>query len=115
MMTEVEAARHASERGLILRTLKEDYITPMTSVNALGRALDSMGVSLAPSSLDFHLVYLAQQQYVQIWRASDMPGHRTDRAALRYCDPNAIVFAKLLPRGLQLVDGDIGADSKVAF
>lgn len=115
MMTEVEAARHAEERGLILRTLHEDYTSKMTSVNSLGRALDSMATSLSPETLDFHLVYLSQQMYIQIWRAEDMPNFRTDRKGPRWIAPQAIVFAKLLPRGVQLIDGDIPSDPKVAF
>ncbi|MDE2097841.1 MAG: hypothetical protein KGL39_11380 [Patescibacteria group bacterium] len=114
-MTEVEAARHATERGLILRTLMEDYASEMTSIRSLGLAMDTMGYALSPQALEFHLVYLSQQDYVRIWRAREMPGFRTDRPGRQWVDPSTIVFAKLLPRGVQLIDGKIPADPQVAF
>ena len=115
MMHELMAARHSNERGMILRTLMEDYASLMTSVKALGRALDSMGISVSPESLDVHLMYLSQQGYLQIWRAGDMPQFRSDRTALRWVAPSAIMFARLTAKGMQLIDGDIPSDPKVAF
>jgi hypothetical protein len=115
MMLEIEQARHAEQRGVILRTLKEDYGALMTSVPSLYRVLDSIGMPIATDSLEFHLVYLAQQGYVQIWRASEMPNFRTDRIPVPWVAGKTIVFAKLTGKGLQLVDGDIPGDPKVAF
>ena len=99
---------------MILRTLREDYTSIMTSVASLAHALDSIRVSLSPESMDFHLVYLFDQGYIQIWRAKDMPRFRTDRTA-GWTEASRIMFAKLLPLGVQLIDGDVPADPKVNF
>lgn len=112
--SELEKARHASERGDILRTLKEDYSREMTNLGSLLRALDAQGVALGLESLCFHLQYLADSGYVQIWRTRDLPGFRTDRAHVAG-HPDAIRFAKLLPRGLQLLDGLVPEDVSIAF
>lgn len=114
-MTELEAARRAAERGAVLRTLAQDYSSEMTAVRSLGFALDAVGVPLSPESLDYHLAYLSDQGYVRIWRARDMPGYRSDRPSPLWVRPDSIVFGKLTPRGLQLLDGDIAEDPKVKF
>jgi hypothetical protein len=113
MMADIEKARWARERGDILRTLKEDYVREMTSVASLVRVLDAQGTSLAQEEMEFHLIYLSAQAYVQIWRARDMPQFRRDRPARASGD--TIMFAKLLPKGLQLLDGLIAEDPLVAF
>jgi len=115
MMTEIEQARHVRERGDILRTLKEDYLADMTSVESLARALDAQGISLSPEGLVFHLIYLEQQGYVRIWRMRDLPQYRTDRRGRRIAKPDAVMFTKLQPKGLQLIDGQIPVDPLVAF
>ena len=112
-MSEIEKARHAHERGDILRTLKEDYQREMTSVNSLGRALDAQGVSLSPAGLEFHLAYLEAQGYLRVGRARDKPGWRRDRPAAG--KGGAIMFAKLLPWGLHLLDGLSAEDPLVSF
>jgi len=98
---------------MILRTLMQDYASEMTSVRSLGLAMDAMAYPLSPEALEFHLVYLSQQGYVQIWRAREMPGYRMDRPAR--VSPSAVLFAKLLAKGVQLVDGKVAADPQVAF
>ncbi len=113
MMADIENARHAQERGTILRTLKEDYVREMTSVKSLVRALDAQGISLSQEGAGFHLIYLADQGYVKIWRAKDLPQFRRDR--LLFVKPDAIMFVKMLPKGLQLLDGAIPEDPAVAF
>jgi hypothetical protein len=115
MQTDVERARHMRERGDILRTLKEDYRSEMTSLRSLLGALDAQGMSLAPEGLEFHLTYLEAQGYVRLWRAKDMPGYRRDRHGRNWQKPDAIQFAKLLPRGLQLIDGQVAEDPLVIF
>lgn len=112
-MSDLDLARYARERGEILRTLKEDYSARMTSMLTLLRALDVLGVSLAPEGLGFHLQYLEEQGYVRVWRAKDMPGYRRDRASSGR--PDDIKFAKLSAKGLQLIDGLIVEDPAVAF
>ena len=109
----MDRVRKARERGDILQMLKEDYTTPMTGVNVLRRALDSLNTCLSPDDLDFHLVYLFDQEYVRIWRRKDLPGFRRDRA--QDADADQILFVRLTARGLQLVDGEIKEDQKVAF
>ncbi len=115
MMDAVEQAKHARERGDTLRTLKEDYQSEMTSVRNLVGALDMQGVSLSLDGIAFHLEYLAEQGYVRIWRARDLPQHRKDRRRPGWVKPETILFAKLLPKGLQLLDGLAQEDPLVAF
>lgn len=109
----MEQARHAEEKGAILMALKEDYGAKMTSVKSLARALDLLGYPMRTESLQFALVYLADSGYVKIWRVEDLPGFRADRMTDMRRD--AVVFAKLLPRGLQLIDGQIEADRGITF
>jgi len=113
MMADIEKARWAQERGSILRTLKEDYVREMTSIRSLIRVLDAQGVPLSHDELSFHLRYLADQGYVRILRARDLPGFRRDRPM--DVSAETIMFAKLEPRGLQLLDGLIAEDPSVAF
>jgi hypothetical protein len=109
----MEQARHAEERGAILQALKQDYGAKMTSVRALSRALDLVGHGMRPAGMQFALTYLADSQYIQIWRFEDTPGFRADRDSEERRDQ--IVFARLMPRGLQLIDGQIAADPSVSF
>lgn len=112
-VADLRDARRARERGDILRTLKEEYARSMTSVANLLAALDGQGIALFQEELDFHLSYLAEQAYVQIWRTRDLPGFRSDRPGA--WKPDAIRFAKLLPKGLQLLDGKCAEDPLVRF
>ena len=113
MMAEVEQQRHAEERGAIIRTLKEDFLRAMTTVRVLLGALDAQGISLSPEGLAFHLEYLSSQELIEVKRAEDLPGYRRDRLGAR--KPDAIMGAKLTPRGLQLLDGAIPEDPLVTF
>lgn len=112
-MAEIEKQRHASQRGDIIRVLCEDYRSTMTAVGNLSGTLDSLGTSISMESLCFHLTYLADSEFIKIWRTRDMPGWRTDRSNRGSADD--IRFAKLLPRGLQLLDGICAADPGVKF
>lgn len=114
-MTEIEQSRHAEERGAILRTLKQDYQSEMTSVSSLIGALDAQGISLSREGLSFHLRYLADQGYIRVLRAKEVPGYRADRRLPGWEKPDTLKFCKLLPRGLQLLDGDIEGDPKITF
>lgn len=109
----MEIQRHAHQRGDIVRALYEDYTSNMTSVHTIIGALDAMGTSLAAETLDRHLVYLSDSGYVKIWRTRDMPGWRSDRRGAG--SPDEIRFAKLLPLGLQLLDGIADANPGVKF
>jgi hypothetical protein len=115
MMTDVDLMRHAAARGSIIRTLSEDYTAAMTSVRNLLGALDLQGISLSQADLEFHLSYLADSGYVQIWRTRDLPGYRNDRRVRDWMKPDSIMFAKLLPKGLQLLDGRIAEDPLIKF
>jgi hypothetical protein len=112
-MADVEQQRHAVERGQVLRVLHEDYCNEMTSVRTLQGTLDALGVFLSQDGLEFHLTYLEAQGYLRIWRAKDTPGWRSDRAGR--VKPNQMMFAKLLPKGLQLLDGLTPEDPMVRF
>lgn len=109
----LEQARHARERGTILRTLKEDYTREMTSTHTLLRVIDAQGFPLSHEDLSFHLRLMAEQGYVSIWRTRDLPGYRRDRPL--QIAPDTIMFTKLSARGLQLMDGLIPEDPSVAF
>jgi hypothetical protein len=114
-MTVLEKARHAIEKGAILRTLKEDYSSEMTSIRALLLALDAQNVPLSRRDLDFHLSYLEGQRYIRVWRWRDMPGYRADRELIDSPKPSTIVFARLDPEGLRLIDGVADEDPQVIF
>jgi hypothetical protein len=112
MIQEMREARHAEERGAILTTLKAAYGSEMISVRTLWRVLNGARISVSDEGLQFSLTYLADQGYIKIWRVRDTPGWRPDRPGPR---PEAIVFSRLLPKGLLLVDGQAEADPKVTF
>jgi predicted ArsR family transcriptional regulator len=112
-MAAMREQRHAEERGNILRLLKEEYTAVQITVGTLFHSMDMSGYTVSPEALRFHLQYLADQGYVQIARNRDMPGWRQDRMPLG--SPDEIRFAKLLPRGLMLLDGRIDEDPMVRF
>ncbi len=112
-MNEMENQRYALTRGKLLVLLAEDYTSSMTSVGALAGGLDLSGFPITKESLTFHLRYLEDQGYVKVWRVSDMPRFRHDR--LEAGRPDDVRFAKLQPKGLQLVDGLIPEDLMVKF
>ena len=112
-MAELEHHRHAEERGNLLRLLKENYTTGLTTVGSLAGAMDMLGQSMSLESLRFQLQYLEDQGYVQLKRNRDMPGWRSDRIAMGRADE--VRFARLLPRGLMLIDGRVGEDPMVRF
>ncbi|SRR5581483_4572724 len=112
--SEIEKARHANERGEILRALKQDFTSEMTSVRNLRGALDLLRMPMSIEALEFHLNYLAAQGYIDIWRARDLP-RRRDRQESGWVAPDTILFAKLRPKGLQLIDGQTAEDPLVSF
>jgi len=114
MMNDIlDKARRAQERGDILRVLQADFTNEMTSVKSLTWTLDAMSISLDRDDLEQHLVYLAEQGYVQIWRGRNLPQFRTDRDT--GVNPSALLFARLTAKGTQLVDGVTAADPMVNF
>lgn len=113
-MSEMENLRHAETRGKLLSILAEDYTRNMTTIGTLAGALDASGFSLTEDKLHFHLLYLEDSGYIRLWRNADMPSFRSDRG-FSNATRDTIRFARLTPRGLQLVDGDGAADPKVKF
>jgi hypothetical protein len=113
VITEMEQARHAEQRGAVLQALRNDYTSEMTSVVSLSRALFMIGHSVTIDGLQFHLSLLADSGYARIWRARELPTFRPDRDT--NVRPDKIVFARLAPKGLQLIDGKIPADPDVSF
>jgi hypothetical protein len=112
-MAEIEKQRLARRKGEIIRILREEYVRNMTSAASLLGTLDNLGHSISLESLQFDLTYLAEQGYIQIWRVRDLPGFRSDRVNI--APPDQIRFAKLLARGLQLLDGNVKEDPQVIF
>jgi len=102
----------AFTRGKILQVLKEYYTDEFTEVTLICSTLGDMSVE----RLAFHLTYLEQQEYVRIWRWRDLQTHRSDRTppSADY-DPNQMRFAKLLPKGVQLLEGGIPPDPVIKF
>ena len=113
-MTDIENLRYAQTRGKILVILAEDYRAAMTSTGNLVSALDLLGYSISDDSLIFHLRYLEDSGYVKIWRTQDMAGYRRDRLT-GGARPEDIRFVRLLPAGLQLIDGVRTEDPMVKF
>jgi hypothetical protein len=113
MISELEKARHADEKGAILQALSQNYAAKMTSVRALVGALDLLGHAMTSEGMQFALMYLADCEYIKIWRNEDLPGWRPDR--MNDTHGYTIVFARLLPKGLLLIDGRIAADPGVRF
>lgn len=115
MTTTAETVRYAGDRGEIIRALKETYTSEMTPLRTLLGTLDLLRVSLSQEDLEFHLTYLSDRGYVRIWRAREMPGYRRDRRGPVWWKPETIMFAHLLPRGLNLLDGQVEEDPGVRF
>ena len=113
MAQALDNVRHARERGTILRALQQEYSGRMTRVADLAGAMDLLGYPMSMEDLGFHLVYLSDDGYVRIVRASETAGYRRDR--LGAGSPDAIVFCKLLPKGLRLIDGAEPENAGVKF
>jgi len=105
-----ELLRHAEERGRILQLLSD---MEMSSVGSLLPGLELSGYIISAESLFSHCRYLQQSGYIRVVRTRDLPGWRTDRPAEG--NPDELRFAALLPKGLQLVSGEIDADPMVRF
>ena len=105
--------RRAEERGAILRSLQEDYGREMTTVRSLSGALDLQGYPMSVESLQFSLQYLGDQGYIDVIRASQVPGYRRDRMGAG--KPDTIIFVKLRPKGVQLLVGTAAEDPGVRF
>jgi hypothetical protein len=115
MQTDVERMRHNLERGEILRVLQVDFCSSATMLKTLRGALALGGYPLTLDGLSFHLEVLAQQGYIELNRAEDTPGYRQDRMSALWKKPNTIISAKLLAKGLMLIDALIPSDPTVNF
>ncbi len=113
MIREMDEARHALERGEILKALRQEYGSAMVPVRSLAASLNLVGYPMTTDSLQFSLVLLADNGYLRIWRANEMGNWRADRENTGR--PDVVVFAKLLPKGLLLIDGRIAPDPSVSF
>ena len=110
-ISESEKARDAAGRGQILTALKQDYGREMTSVRSLWKALDLLGHPISGSGLQFSLNLLADEGYIRVWRASEF--QRQDRVPDERGD--VIIFCRVTPRGLRLIDGEEPANPSVIF
>ena len=84
----------------------------MTASTLLG-ALDAQNYPMTPESLQFSLTYLADQGYIAVSRAKDVPGYRRDRSNALL--PETIVTARILPLGIRLIDALAQEDAAVRF
>jgi len=98
---------------LILKSLRDDYGHDVTSVRSLAAALDLQGFPVTVERFQFALQYLSDQGYIDVRRAHEMPGWRRDRWNATHGD--TILFLKLNPKGVQLLDGLIPEDPGVRF
>ena len=112
-LSQMDEARHARERGAILEVLKQGYDQSMVSVASLSGALNMAGMPMTAAGLQFSLTLLADSGYILIWRAKETPAWRPDR--MNEMRPDTIVFAKLTPKGLFLIDGHVASDPAVIF
>lgn len=114
-MAEIEKQRLARRKGDILRILLEEYRSAreMTSIGNLIGTLDAIGEPVSPESIQFDLHYLSDQGYIRVWLNRDVPGFRKDRQNAGL--PTEIRFCRLVPRGIQLIDGNITEDPQVKF
>lgn len=113
MSGEADRVRHAKEKGGILLALKEEYSGRATRVADLVRVMDLLGYPMTGENMQFSLQYLADDGYVLITRACDMPGFRRDRMGSGAAD--MIVMAKITPRGIRLIDGTEPENAGVGF
>ena len=112
--SDVERARHALEKGAILRVLQDAYGGPALMVSALGAVLDNLGFPMSPTGLQFALTYLGESGYARVSKAKDIPGFRRDR--LRQGEsPEMVVMAQLTPLGVKLLDGTVVEDEQIRF
>lgn len=108
-----EQLRHAEERGRILQVLQSEYGRGAVTAHTLLGALDALNYPMTLDSLQFSLTYLADSNYIAVTRASETPGYRKDRPGS--LTPYTIVTARVLPLGIQLIDGQAPADVGVRF
>lgn len=78
-----DAARHAVERGEIVRFLVELGLGRSATPRTLVHHLDDMGYAVSEESLAFHLRYLAEKAYVQLEFFPRQPGERERIRAAR--------------------------------
>lgn len=108
-----EQLRHAAERGAILQVLQTEYGRSAVSTHTLLAALDALNHPMTLDSLQFSLTYLSDSNYIAVTRAKDAPGYRSDRPGS--VTPYTIITARVLPLGIQLIDGQAPVDVGVRF
>lgn len=113
-MGTMDQLRHAEERGKLLKALQEEYSGRMTRVATLRAALDLLGFPMSDVGIQFHLQYLADEGYISVQRAHEAAAYRRDRGHAGG-DPNVIVWARLMPRGVRLIDGIEAENPGVRF
>ena len=90
--------RHRLERGVILQLLVEDD-SEWTAFRSLWRMMDARNYAVSDENLTFHLgKYLQPSDYVALRRARD--GEHAPPGV----SPNDILFVKIAPKGLQIVN-----------
>ncbi len=112
--SDVERARHALEKGAILRVLQDAYGGPAMTLSGLASVLDNLGFPMSPIGLQFALTYLGDTGFARVVKAKDLPGFRHDR--LRQGEsPETVMTAQLTPLGLKLLDGTVAEDEQIRF
>lgn len=87
-------------RGYIMKVLQIGHPQP-TGSNVIEVCLVDAGLPVSPTGLDGHLDYLKQKGYIEI-----------TKPALKGLDV-AINLAKLTPKGIDLLEGNIDPDPGV--
>lgn len=106
----------AEQRGYILLALEtyHSYGSSMALVNGIAARLEEKGLVIrGRSALDACLLDLSERGYVEVLRAEELPWYRgvPFLMALR---PDELLLAKVLPKGLELLNG-LTRDPEVKF
>lgn len=85
-------------RGYIMKTLHRAYPYEVSDVQ-VSELLKDVGFHVSPAVVAGHLMYLEEKEYIDVDEAKAVGMMR--------------VMAKLRPKGIDLIEGSIGADPGV--
>ena len=99
-MTTIEGHTSREIRGRIMKILKLNY-PHQTGDHLIAEILVDSQYACTPPEVQTHLSYLAEKEYI-----------RTEKAS---CLGVTRVLAKLMPKGIDLIEGNIPPDVGVDF
>ena len=111
-----ERIRTTFQRGNILTALRAEFTREKTPAAVLFHTVASLVAGLTRNEFDDHLTYLEGKEYIRLWHQRDMEEERDDRQPSdRDVRSDDIRFARLLPKGVDLLEGSIPADPGIDF